>query len=209
MRYYLSVRFTPPSSGRAVAPPSTWFVLELAGLSAVTLTVAAITLLALAGLAGVIAPGPVGGWLRAKRTRRASANRHSGPVDERFTVRLRMQAPGAEAGPWLRGEIRVRPGSLLWEPAAGVHAVPAELAAAAIVPDDAGPDAGRGRAVTVDTPAGRVRLECDPGLLAVLQHAAADQVFLPVVPLGGGLPDLPDGFPDGEERRHVRRAQRG
>lgn len=175
MRYYLSLRFTPPGSVPAVLPPpSPRLVLEIAGLSAVTLTVAAITLLILAVMVEVIAPGPVGGWLRAQRTRRASANRPPGPADERFPARLRLETPGAPAGPWLRGEIHVRPGSLLWEPATGVHAVPTELAAATIMPEDAGRGAKRGRAVIVDTPTGQVQLECDAGLLALLQRIATE-----------------------------------
>jgi hypothetical protein len=174
MRYYLSLRFTPPSSFPAVlAPPPPWFVLEIAGLSAVTLTLAALTLLMLAVMAGMIAPGPVGGWLRARLTRRASANRQPGRVEERFPVRLRPEAAGAPAGPWLRGEIHVRPGSLLWEPAAGVYAVPVELAAA-VLPQDAGRGAKRRRSVTVGTPDGRFQLECDAGLLGLLQRIAAE-----------------------------------
>lgn len=79
MQYYLSLRFTPPGSVPAVLPPpSLWFVLEIAGLSAVTFTLMAITLLMLAVMVEIIAPGPVGGWLRAQRTRRASANRPPG-----------------------------------------------------------------------------------------------------------------------------------
>ena len=175
MRYYLSLRFTPPRSVPVVLPPPPpWFVLEIAGLSAVTLTFVAITLLILAVMVEVIAPGPVGGWLRAQRTRWASANRPPRPVDERIPARLRVEAPGAPAGPWLRGEIHVRPGSLLWEPATGVHAVPTELAAATIMPEDAARDAKRGRAVIVDTPAGRIQLECDAELLALLQRIATE-----------------------------------
>jgi hypothetical protein len=175
MRYYLSLRFTPPGSvPTALPPPPPWFVLEIAGLSAATFTLAAITLLLLAVMVEVVAPGPVGGWLLARRERRASASRSPGPVDERFPARLRLEAQGAPAGPWLRGEIHVRPGSLLWEPATGVYAVPVELAAAAIMPEDAGRVAKRGRAVIVDTPAGRVQLECDAGLLALLQRIAAE-----------------------------------
>jgi hypothetical protein len=68
MRYYLSLRFTPPSSVPAVLPaPPPQFVLEIAGLSAEALTFVAVTLLILAVMVEVIAPGPVGGWLRARR----------------------------------------------------------------------------------------------------------------------------------------------
>ena len=74
MRYYLSLRYTPPSSVPAVlGPPPWWFVLEITGLAAVALTVVAITLLILVVLVEVIAPGPIGRWLRAWRTRRAHA----------------------------------------------------------------------------------------------------------------------------------------
>ena len=74
MRYYLSLRYTPPSSVPAVLPPPPWwFVLEIAGLAAVALTVVATTLLTLVVLVGVIAPGPIGRWLRPWRTRRAHA----------------------------------------------------------------------------------------------------------------------------------------
>jgi hypothetical protein len=174
MRYYLSLRFTRPPPGSAPAPPRPRFVLEMAGLSAVTLTIVVITLIVLVATAEVIAPGPVGGRIRAWRERRESANRHSGPVDERFPTRLRPHAPGAAPGPWLRGEIRVRPGSVLWEPAAGVHAVPTELVAAAITPASAGHGPKRRRTALVDTPAGRAQLEFDAAVLATLQRIAAD-----------------------------------
>jgi hypothetical protein len=68
LRYYLSVRFTPPSSVPAALPaPPPQFVLEIAGLSAEALTLVAVTLLILAVMVEVTAPGPVGGWLRARR----------------------------------------------------------------------------------------------------------------------------------------------
>jgi hypothetical protein len=84
MRYYLSLRFTPPRSGPVpLPPPPPWLVLEIAGLSAMTLTFVAITLLLLAVTGEVIAPGLVGGWVRAQRTRRASADRPPSPDHER------------------------------------------------------------------------------------------------------------------------------
>jgi hypothetical protein len=175
MRYYLSLRFTPPGSVPAVLPPPPlWFVLEIAGLSAVAVTVAAVTLLVLAVLVEVVAPGPVGRWLRARLTRRAAAARHPGPVDERIPARLRLEAPDSPAGGWLRGAIRVRPGSLLWEPATGVRAAPAELREATIVADGAGRDAKSGRAVTVDTSSGRIQLDCGAELFSLLQRIATE-----------------------------------
>ena len=67
IKYYLSLRYTPPPSGVTVAPPSALFVFEMAGLAAETLIMAAITLLLLAVTAEIIAPGPVGRWLRSLR----------------------------------------------------------------------------------------------------------------------------------------------
>jgi hypothetical protein len=75
LRYYLSVRFTPPASVPAALPaPPPQFVLQMAGLSAEALTFVAITLLILAVMVEVIAPGPVGRWLRARRTPRPPAH---------------------------------------------------------------------------------------------------------------------------------------
>lgn len=74
MRYYLSLRYTSPGNVPAVLPPPPWWlVLKIAGLAAVAFTVAAVTLLLLVVLVEVIAPGPLGRWLRAWRTRRAHA----------------------------------------------------------------------------------------------------------------------------------------
>jgi hypothetical protein len=67
IKYYLSLRYTPAPSGVTVAPPSALFVFEMAGLAAETLIMAAITLLLLAVTAEIIAPGPVGRWLRSLR----------------------------------------------------------------------------------------------------------------------------------------------
>jgi hypothetical protein len=75
MRYFLSVRFTPPSSVPAVVPAlPPQLVLEIAGLSAEALTFVTITLLILAVTVEVIAPGPVGRWLRARRKARPAAH---------------------------------------------------------------------------------------------------------------------------------------
>jgi hypothetical protein len=68
LRYYLSARFTPPSSVPGVVPaPPPLFVLEMAGLSAEALTFVVVTLLMLAFMVEVVAPGRVGRWLRARR----------------------------------------------------------------------------------------------------------------------------------------------
>ena len=67
-QYYLSLGFTPPSSVPAVLPPpSLQTVLEIAGLSAVTLTYVAITLLLLAVMVDAIVPGRIARRRLARR----------------------------------------------------------------------------------------------------------------------------------------------
>jgi hypothetical protein len=58
-----------------VPAPPPQLVLEIAGLPAEALTFVAITLLILADMVEVIAPGPVGRWLRARRKPRPPAHR--------------------------------------------------------------------------------------------------------------------------------------
>ena len=77
IKYYLSLRYTPPPSGAAIAPPSPLFVLEMTVLAAETLIFAAITLLLLAVTAEIIAPGPVGRWLRSLRKKRTPPPGHA------------------------------------------------------------------------------------------------------------------------------------
>jgi len=74
LRYYLSVRFTPPIGAAPTAPPPL-FVIELVGLAAEAVTFAVISVLLLAVMAEVIAPGPVGRWLRSRRWNRAPTGR--------------------------------------------------------------------------------------------------------------------------------------
>lgn len=179
MRYYLMLRFRRPRSVPALLPPPPpWLVAEIAGLAAVALTFVAITLLLLAVSAEIIAPGPVGRRLRAwrggrLRRARSSAALRPGPLDERFPARLRLERPDGQAGPWLRGAIHLRPGSVLWEPARRVHAVPAELASAIIAPAHGGRHVKGGRVLHLDAPTGRVQLECSGTMLAAFQRVAA------------------------------------
>jgi hypothetical protein len=77
VKFYLSVRFIPPPPGVPVAPPSPWFVLEMTGLAAEAVILAALTLLLLLVMAEIIAPGPVGGWVRARFNRNAPPPRHA------------------------------------------------------------------------------------------------------------------------------------
>lgn len=180
MRYYLGLRFTPPSSvPAALPPPPVWLVLEIAGLAAVAVSMVAVTLLLLAATAEVIVPGSIGRRIPARWRRRADATGQPGPVDQRIPARLRLAAPDGRAGRWLRGTIHVQPGSLLWEPARGVNAAAVELTSASPVLEGAGRHVKSGRAVTLDTPTGRVQVEFGAEAFTALQHIVADLANAP------------------------------
>ncbi len=91
-------------------------------------------------------------------------------------------------GGWLRGALRLAPGSLLWEPDAGISADPVELAAAWAV--SAPGRRGAPAAVTdVQTPAGRFQLELDPVLFEMSQELVAEEAAR-----RAGPPADPGGF---------------
>ena len=75
-------------------------------------------------------------------------------------------------GEWMRGALRVSPGSLLWEPGEGIIADPVELATAWSAP--ASGRRGRDTATHVETPAGRFQLELDPDLFQMSQELVAE-----------------------------------
>jgi hypothetical protein len=177
LRYYLSVRFNAPSAGVPVLlpQPPLWFALVIAGLTAVMLTYVAITLLLLLVLAEAISPGLVGGRIGAWSRRRPSKPLAPGPVDERIPARIRLTSPdGAPAGQWLRGEIQLTSGSLLWKPVGGVQASPLELAQATIVSPIADPKTARMRTVTLTTAAGQIQVDHDADTFALLQRTAVE-----------------------------------
>jgi hypothetical protein len=91
-------------------------------------------------------------------------------------------------GQWLRGALRLAPGSLLWEPDEGISADPVELATAwaAPAPGRRGPD----MATHVETPAGRFQLELDPDLFQMSQELVAEQAAKRT-----GPPADPGAFP--------------
>jgi hypothetical protein len=107
----------------------------------------------------------------------------SRPVPARLRA-LRDDGPGE----WLRGALRLAPGSLLWEPDEGISADPVELATAwsAPAPGRRGPD----MATHVETPTGRFQLELDPDLFQMSQELVADQAAK-----HAGLPADPGAFP--------------
>lgn len=105
---------------------------------------------------------------RQSRSGSGAAGRSPGaPVQ----ARLRPVTP-AGLGAWLPGSLVLSPGSLLWQPDAGVAASPVELAAATqafLVPGDPhAPD--QGLVTDLETPAGRVHLELDPVLFEMSQE---------------------------------------
>jgi hypothetical protein len=102
-------------------------------------------------------------------------------------ARLR-QVDAAGQGDWLRGALRLAPGSLLWEPDAGVKASPVELATANVV---LAPGPGRpgmqAMITSLQTPAGLFQLELDPVLFEMSQELVAG-------PAGQPGPDDPGAW---------------
>jgi hypothetical protein len=96
-----------------------------------------------------------------------------GPGARPVPARLRA-VHAAGPGGWLRGALRLAPGSLLWEPDPGINADPVELATARAVPAPS----RRGTPATVtdvQTPAGRFQLELDPVLFEMSQELVAEE----------------------------------
>ena len=90
-------------------------------------------------------------------------------------VRLR---PVTAAGPgdWLRGALRLAPGSLMWTPDRGVSASPVELAAATALPGQGGvPSRKHAMFVDLRTAAGQFQLEMDPVLFEMSQELVAEE----------------------------------
>ncbi|HUJ05274.1 MAG TPA: hypothetical protein VLX31_04085 [Streptosporangiaceae bacterium] len=111
--------------------------------------------------------GSPGGWIGPGQ----SMPQPGGPGARPVPARLRRLDAAGQGGDWLRGALRLAPGSLLWEPGAGVHASPVELAAATVVP---GPALGRQAMVTsLQTPVGLFQLELDPVLFEMSQELVA------------------------------------
>ncbi|HVB43052.1 MAG TPA: hypothetical protein VNF47_10160 [Streptosporangiaceae bacterium] len=79
-------------------------------------------------------------------------------------------------GDWLRGAVRLAPGSLLWEPDPGVNASPVELATATVIPAPAQSRRGQQSMVTgPQTPVGQFQLELDPVLFEMSQVLVAEE----------------------------------
>jgi hypothetical protein len=96
-----------------------------------------------------------------------------GPGARPVPARLRpVNATGQ--GDWLRGALRLAPGSLLWEPDAGVNATAVELATATVLPAPAQSRRGQKAMVTgLQTPVGLFQLELDPVLFEMSQELVA------------------------------------
>lgn len=111
----------------------------------------------------------------------------SGPGARPVPVRLRALHDDGP-GEWLRGALRLAPGSLLWEPDEGISADPVELAIAWAAP--APGRRGRDMATHVETPGGRFELELDPDLFQMSQELVAEQAAK-----HAGPPADPGAFP--------------
>ncbi len=108
-------------------------------------------------------------------------------------ARLRPLAADGSGGDWLPGALHLSPGSIKWQPDAGVSAQTVELAAATIVPAEFTGRASKAAMITgLETPIGRFELDMDPVLFEMSQElvAGANAQDEPGDP---GLPGFP-GF---------------
>lgn len=180
MRYYLSLNFHHAGPRPPGLPPLA-FQVQLAGLAAEVLTWAVLTLLLIAVTVLLVVPAGRLPRLRRLMSARSRRDRASSPTgrlrDDRLAVRLRFTGPD-EHGKWLRGAMRMAPGSLFWEPAKGVDAPSVELAHATVHPAAAPVKKRRrstqpSRVVAVETPIGTAELEFPPELFAAVQEMTA------------------------------------
>lgn len=108
-----------------------------------------------------------------------------GPAARPVPARLRpVDATGQ--GDWLRGALRLAPGSLRWEPDTGVNANPVELATATVLPAPAQSRRGQQAMVTgLQTPVGLFQLELDPVLFEMSQELVAEEAAKRAGPTAG------------------------
>ena len=118
--------------------------------------------------------GQAGEWIQPGQMISELAGQGGQPGSGGRPVPARLRAVDADGpGEWLRGALRLAPGSLLWEPDPGISADPVELATAI-----AAPAGRRGRSATVtdvETPSGRFQLELDPVLFEMSQELVAEE----------------------------------
>ncbi len=117
-------------------------------------------------------PGSPGDWIRPGQAMSQPGRPGAQPVPARLR---RVDAAGH--GDWLRGALRLTPGSLLWEPDVGVPASPIELAAATVVPAP-GPR-GPQMITSLQTPTGLFQLDLDPVLFEMSQELVAGPAVQP------------------------------
>lgn len=104
-------------------------------------------------------------------------------------VPARLRRVGGGDGEWLRGALRLAPGSLLWEPDQGVNATPVELATAAVLAAPAQSRRGQATVTNLRTPMGEFQLELDPVLFEMSQELVAEEAAR-----RAGPPADPGGF---------------
>ena len=112
----------------------------------------------------------------------------SGQAAQPVPTRLRVVYDNGP-GEWLRGALRLAPGSLVWEPDAGVNADPVELAISRAVPAQ-GRRGTSAMATFVETPTGRFELDLDPVLFEMSRELVAEEAAR-----RAGPPADPGAFP--------------
>lgn len=180
MRYYLSIRFRHAGSRPPGLPPLA-FQAQVAGLAAEVLTIGVLTLLLIAATILLVVPAGRLPRLRRVLSVRSRRDRADSPgaclPDDRLPARIRLVGPD-EHRKWLRGAMRMAPGSLIWEPAKGVDAASIELAHATVLQAAAQAKTRRrstkpNRLVALETPIGGADLELAPELFVAIQELAA------------------------------------
>jgi hypothetical protein len=108
-------------------------------------------------------------------------------------VRLRPVTADGRSGNWLPGALHLTPGSISWQPDAGVSAQAVELATATMLPPQGKLLRGIALITDVQTPVGRFELEMDPVMFEMSQELVAGAGQQPP-DADPGLPGYP-GFP--------------
>lgn len=121
--------------------------------------------------------GQASDWIEpAQLLAQLGAPRPPGQGGPPVPARLRLMT--GVAGPdWLNGALVLTPGSIVWQPDAGVTAQPVELATATILPGTTfqGRRPSLAMVTEVETPAGRFQLDLDPQLFEMTQELVAEE----------------------------------
>ena len=129
-------------------------------------------------------------WIQpAQLLAELGAPRAAGSGGQPVPARLRLMT-GAANSDWLNGALVLTPGSIVWQPDAGVTAQPVELATAMVLPGTTiqGRRSGLAMVTEVETTAGRFQLDMDPQLFEMTQELVAEEAAKRAGPPAGPGP---------------------